>query len=86
MVHEIDASMNSEEYKTVITEYVFKKHLYNEQILMYMVDNYNGSSSDMYKLWKAAEGFGVSTKALSERIISQMLFTGTISDRLTEVF
>ena len=86
MVHEIDASMNSEEYKTVITEYVFKKHLYNEQILIYMVDNYNGSSSDMYKLWKAAEGFGVSTKALSERIISQMLFTGTISDRLTEVF
>lgn len=52
MVHELEASVNEEEYKNKISEYVFKKHLYNEQLLTYMVEHYNSTNTDMYVLWK----------------------------------
>lgn len=86
MVHELEASGNTEEYKNIITEHIFKNHLYNEIVLAYMVHNFNGTSSDMYAVWKAAKSFSVKTDELSERIISQMMFTGAYSGRLAEVF
>lgn len=86
MVHELEASGNTEEYKNIITEHIFKNHLYNEIVLEYMVHNFNGTSSDMYDVWKAAKSFSVKTDELSERIISQMMFTGAYSGRLAEVF
>lgn len=86
MVHELEVSVNEEEYKDKIAEYVFKKHLYNEALLMYMVEYYNSTSTDMYTVWKAAKNFGVNVDSLSERIVSQMMFTGAYSGKLTEVF
>ena len=59
MVHELEASGNTEEYKNIITEHIFKNHLYNEIVLEYMVHNFNGTSSDMYDVWKAAKSFSV---------------------------
>ena len=86
MVHELEASVNEEEYKNKISEYVFKKHLYNEQLLTYMVEHYNSTNTDMYVLWKTSKEFGVNVDSLSERIISQMMFTNVYSNRLAEVF
>ena len=86
MVHELEASSTKENYKDCITEYVFKKHLYNEPVLEYMVKNYNSSSQDMYAVWKSARDFGVDINELSERLLSQMMFTGAYSGKLTEIF
>ena len=86
MVHELEASVNEEEYKNKISEYVFKKHLYNESLLTYMVEHYNSTNTDMYVLWKTSKEFGVNVDSLSERIISQMMFTNVYSNRLAEVF
>lgn len=86
MVHELDASMNTEEYKNIITEYVYKNHLYNEIILSYMVNNYNGTNEDMYSVWKSSTDFGIDTLEISERLVSQLMFTGELSERLKNVF
>ena len=87
IVHELTASVNKESYKDILCEYVFRNHLYNELVLEYMVDNYNGSDKDMYRLWKSASDFGVNIKNLSERVISQYMFTqDKYYDKLTQVF
>lgn len=89
IVHELTASVNKESYKDILCEYVFRNHLYNELVLEYMVDNYNGSDKDMYRLWKSASDFGVNIKNLSERVISQYMFTQDNKDyydKLTQVF
>ena len=88
IVHELTASVNKESYKDILCEYVFRNHLYNELVLEYMVDNYNGSDKDMYRLWKSASDFGVNIKNLSERVISQYMFTQDKDyyDKLTHVF
>ena len=88
IVHELNASVNKESYKDILCEYVFRNHLYNELVLEYMVDNYNGSDKDMYRLWKSASDFGVNIKNLSERVISQYMFTQDKDyyDKLTQVF
>ena len=88
IVHELTASVNKESYKDILCEYVFRNHLYNELVLEYMVDNYNGSDKDMYRLWKSASDFGVNIKNLSERVISQYMFTQDKDyyDKLTQVF
>ena len=88
IVHELTASVNKESYKDILCEYVFRNHLYNELVLEYMVDNYNGSDKDMYRLWKRASDFGVNIKNLSERVISQYMFTQDKDyyDKLTQVF
>lgn len=39
----------------------------------------------MYVLWKTSKEFGVNVDSLSERIISQMMFTNVYSNRLAEV-
>ena len=47
---------------------MFRNHLYNELVLEYMVDNYNGSDKDMYRWGKRASDVGVIIKNLSERL------------------
>ncbi|MGN0316646.1 MAG: DUF5717 family protein [Lachnospira sp.] len=79
----------SDEYSELMigmSGYVFEQHIFNEIILNYMIDYYNGTNESMYNVWKSAYNFGLEVNPLSERLIAQMLFTGVHSGRLTEVF
>ena len=66
--------------------YVFANKTYNEDVLDYMVQYYNGSNENMYEVFKACQNFKVLCKPLAERIVAQMLFTGEHNGRMTEVF
>ena len=48
---------------------------YDKAILSYLARYYCGATRDMKRVWKKAKEYGVHTKALSERIITQMLFS-----------
>lgn len=54
---------------------LFEKDLYDKTMLMYLVEHYCGATADMKKLWHAAYEYELISYKLSERIITQMLFS-----------
>ena len=55
--------------------HVFINKKYDEAILRYLVEFYEGITRDMFALWKAAKQFDLDTHRLEERLLTQMLFT-----------
>ena len=45
--------------------------------LRYLAENFLGTCQQMAEVWKQAKAFGVETSQLEERILVQMMFTGT---------
>ena len=54
---------------------LFKRGMYDKVLLKYLAHFYCGATKDMKLLWNVAREYGVSTKGLAERIITQMLFS-----------
>ena len=54
---------------------LFMKDQYDTVTLTYLVEYFCGATADMKKIWKAAREFDITTYKLSERIITQMLFS-----------
>lgn len=65
--------------------YAIKRGKYDEPILRYMIRNFEGSIEDMRDIWEAAEDFGVDTYELCERMMVQMLFTGSHIGAKTDI-
>ena len=60
-----------------IAYYAFSNGKYDDQLLVYLVRYYEGTLKEMRGIWKAAEAFGIDTYSLAERMIIQMLYTGS---------
>ena len=45
--------------------------------LRYLAESFLGTCAQMTEVWRQAKSFGVETSALEERILMQMMFTGT---------
>lgn len=69
-----------------ILYYVVKKGKYDENVLDYLIRYFFGSIQDMRDMWKTAMDFGMNTYALCERMLVQMLYTGTDVEEKTEIF
>ncbi|SFC60311.1 DUF5717 family protein [Butyrivibrio sp. YAB3001] len=69
-----------------IAFYAFSNGKYDEQLLSYLVWNFNGTLKEMRNVWKAAEGFGLDTYALCERMLIQMLYTGSFVGEKIDIF
>ncbi len=69
-----------------IAHYAFRNGKYDEQVLSYLVAGFNGTVREMRDIWRAAESFGLDTYALSERILVQMLYSGSYIGEKIEVF
>ena len=52
-----------------------KEGFYDKAVLTYLAQYYCGATRDMKMVWRKAKEYGVSAKALAERIITQMLFS-----------
>lgn len=66
--------------------YVFHHGKYNETVLSYLIRFYQGMTKELRDLWKAAASFDVDTYPLSEKIIRQMLFTGSFVGEKIDIF
>lgn len=64
-----------QDFMVYLCHYVFAHKKYDEAILKYLVQYYNGPTREMYKLWKAAKMFEMSTHMLEERLLTQILFS-----------
>lgn len=81
--------IQSSDYNELLVEmgsFIFRNKVYNEDVLEYMIDFYNGTNDDMYCVWKACLNFSMNVVKLSERVLAQFLFTGEHTGRMTEVF
>ncbi len=74
------------EKEVEIAHYAFKNSKYDEQLLKYLIDNFNGTVKEMRDVWKAAEAFGLDTYHLCERIIIQMMYSGSFIGEKIEIF
>lgn len=66
--------------------HVFKKRKYNDVILKYLCMYYNGTTKEMLDIWKACKGYEIFDREFEERLIAQMLFTGTHLSRIADVY
>ena len=66
--------------------FVFVKGRYDEQVLRYLVDNFNGTSEEMLLVWKRANEFELDTYDLEERILVQMMFSHSYLEDMAAVF
>lgn len=54
---------------------MLKRGMYDKALLNYLSHFYCGATGDMKFVWRMARKYGVSTKELAERIVTQMLFS-----------
>lgn len=78
--------MEEDPFVTGILHHVLNKGKYDEQVLTYLVRNFNGSTKDMRDIWKSADSFGVDTYDLCERIIVQLIYTGAYIGEKMDIF
>ncbi len=78
-------NFEDDEENIQIAFYAFSKGKYDEQLLAFLADNYNGSAREMRDIWKAARSFGVDVYKLSERILLQMLYSGAYVGEKTSI-
>ncbi|MCL2718083.1 MAG: DUF5717 family protein [Lachnospiraceae bacterium] len=64
----------------------FKAAKYDEKILNYLINFYTGSIRKQRDIWLAGKSFGLDTFNLSERLLTQILYTGTFVGEQMEIF
>lgn len=74
------------EFLLQLSHIAFSLHKYDENILRYLVQYYQGTTKELRDIWKAAIDFDVDTFVLCERIILQMLYSGTFIPEAVSIF
>lgn len=57
--------------------WIFRQGKYDETVLRYLMRFYRGMTRELRDIWKAAEALGEDTWEFCERMLIQMLFTGS---------
>ncbi len=64
----------------------FSNGKYDDVLLRYLVENYNGLTKQLRNIWKAARNFEIDTFPLMDRLLVQMLYTHTTVGDKEEIF
>lgn len=65
---------------------MFMKGRYSSTTLQYLMLYYQGMSRDLKKLWKASRSYSMDRTAFCERMLIQMLFSGSFVGEQAEIF
>lgn len=71
---------------TAAAWYAFRKGRYDGNVLACLCSFYQGSVSELYAVWKAARAYGMDCSTLTERLLTQMLYTGVFLEDGLEIF
>jgi hypothetical protein len=66
-----------DEFLVDVSYYIYKNTKYDESILRYLMLNYDGTSSELRRLWRSAADLELDAKLIMERILRQTQYTGT---------
>jgi hypothetical protein len=75
-----------DEFLLKLCLYIFRNRKYNESILEYLAGYYYGSCQVMEDVWKEAKAFELDVFDLEERLLSQQLFTGQLTEQAFTIF
>ncbi|HWT74395.1 MAG TPA: DUF5717 family protein [Mobilitalea sp.] len=75
-----------QDFMVYLCYYVFSHRKYDIAILHYLVDYFDGSTREMFQLWKAAKEFELDTHKLEERLLIQILFSESYIEDSFRVF
>ncbi len=86
MIDKLSGGEESDEFLLILCTSAFANKKYNDKILRYLCDFYQGPSDMMLRLWRAARSFEMNTFELEERILVQMMYSGSELSDLEDVF
>lgn len=66
--------------------YILKMGKYNEPILRYICNYFNGTTKEMLEIWKKCNAYEIESREFEERLLAQMLFTRTQLSSINEVY
>lgn len=75
-----------DEFLLELCRYTFLNNKYNDAILAYLCEYFDGPTDEMIGLWKAAKTFDIDTYELGERIVNQVIYTDVFVPDVYEVF
>lgn len=78
--------LTEDQFMTELTEYVFRNGKYDEFVLRYLVRYDTGMTRRLRDVWKAAESFEIDTQRIVERMLLQMMYTGSFVGEKMEIF
>lgn len=64
-----------DEFLTYLCFELFRRQQYDKVTLLYLANYFCGATGDMEALWKVLKDYGIPSHKVSERIITQMLFS-----------
>lgn len=79
-------SSKEDEFLLNVAAFTFRSGKYNELLLEYLCNYYNGVTKEMLELWKTAKNFEFESRELEERLIAQILFSRTRTGYLVELY
>ena len=65
---------------------IFFRGKYDEIMLSYLLDHGDGGTRELEALWQAGEQFGLDTYQIAKKLLSRVLFTKFLPDRLYDIF
>ena len=74
------------DYLTELCCYVYQQGKYDETILAYLTDYYEGTASEMMKIWLGAIEFELETQQLEEKILTLLMFSRSFIKKGEDVF
>ena len=75
-----------EEFLLYLCAEAFFGGKYDEAILKYLCENYDGSTKRLGEIWQAAKQFGIETYGLEEHILIQLLYSTEYMEYTEEIF
>ncbi len=71
---------------TEIVFYAFRKGKYDEEVLRFLLQSFDGTVREMRDIWKASEGFGIDNYFFAEKILRQVLYSGAYAGGIMEIY
>ena len=84
--HMIEGNGEEDESLLGICEQTFISGKYNDRILSYLAEFYNGPTDVMRKVWDVSKEYDIDTFELEERILVQMMYSDAYLPKAEQVF
>ena len=73
-------------YTPVLCAYVVNGGYYDDEVLEYLIDRFEGSVYFFLKLRTAAQGFDIDSGRADERLLERLIYTGIYTEERDEIF
>ncbi len=87
-LHAIEAPVAASDKESIVamSHFAFRNGSVDDRLLKFIVDNFNGTTLEMYEIWNAAKEADLDTLKLEENLLAQILFTESYVENTFAVF